>query len=151
MLGGATFAQGFRFSPQVATMTDAIDSNRASGASPPAGDEFDPATPIENPDQLRIAIDQGHGADKVDATDPAAAPLGTDDEAGGSPIDRSQVRLAAAYEIRTRPQQARQRRRGLGHACASEFLAPFTRGTLRPQNGTHRPRGRAGGPTLTFR
>ena len=30
-------------------MTDAIDSNRASGASPPAGDEFDPAT-IENPD-----------------------------------------------------------------------------------------------------
>ena len=97
-------------------MTDAIDSNRASGASPPAGDEFDPVTPIENPDQLRIAIDQGHGADKVDATDPAAAPLGTDDEAGGSPIDRSQVRLAAAYEIRTRPQQARQRRGGLGHA-----------------------------------
>ena len=105
-------------------MTDAIDSNRASSASPPAGDEFDPVTPIENPDQLRIAIDQGHGADKVDATDPAAAPLGTDDEAGGSPIDRSQVRLAAAYEIRTRPQQARQRRRGSARSSTPTVRSP---------------------------
>src|ERR1700709_392981 len=97
-------------------MTETIDRNRASNASPPAGAELDPATPIENTEQLRIAIDQGHGGDKVDAPDPAAAPLGTDDEAGGTPNDRSQVRLAAAQEIRARPRQSRQRLWGLGPA-----------------------------------
>jgi hypothetical protein len=61
---------------------------------------------------LRIAIDQGNG--KVDATDPAAAPLGTDDEAGGTPNTAAQVRLAAAHEIR--PNKNRQRATGLGHA-----------------------------------
>jgi hypothetical protein len=104
-------------------MTDTIEGNRPSSASPPAGDEFDPATRIENTDQLRIAIDQGHGADKVDAPDPAAAPLGTDDEAGGTSNDRDQVGLAAAYEIRARPKQARQRQGGLGHAW---WLIGFT-------------------------
>jgi hypothetical protein len=104
-------------------MTETIDRNRASSASPPAGDELDPATPIETTEQLRIAIDQGHGGDKVDAPDPAAAPLGTDDEAGGTPNNRSQVRLAAAHEIRARPQQARQRRHGLGPAW---WLIGFT-------------------------
>jgi hypothetical protein len=104
-------------------MTDTIDSNRPSGACPPAGAELDPATPIENTEQLRIAIDQGHGGDKVDAPDPAAAPLGTDDEAGGTPNDRSQVRSAAAQEIRARPRQSRQRLGGLGHAW---WLIGFT-------------------------
>ena len=104
-------------------MTETIDRNRASSASPPAGDEFDPATPIETTEQLRIAIDQGHGGDKVDAPDPAAAPLGTDDEAGGTPNNRSQVRLAAAHEIRARPQQARQRRHGVRPAW---WLIGFT-------------------------
>jgi hypothetical protein len=97
-------------------MTDTSYSNRASSASPPAGDELDPATPIKTTEQLRIAIDQGHGGDKVDAGDPAAAPLGTDDEAGGTPNSAAQVRLAAAHEILARPNQARQRTGGLGHA-----------------------------------
>jgi hypothetical protein len=91
-------------------------SNRASSASPPPGDEFDTDKPIENTEQLRIAIDQGHGGDKVDATDPAAAPLGTDDEAGGTPNTAAQVRLAAAHELRGHPNQDRQRTTGLGHA-----------------------------------
>jgi hypothetical protein len=91
-------------------------SNRASSASPPPGDEIDPDKPIENTDQLRIAIDQGHGGDKVDATDPAAAPLGTDDEAGGTPNTAAQVRLAAAHEIRARPNKERQRTTGWGQA-----------------------------------
>lgn len=65
-------------------MTEIIDSNRPSSASPPAGVELDPARPTENTEQLRITIDRGHGGDKVDAPDPAAAPLGTDDEAGGN-------------------------------------------------------------------
>jgi hypothetical protein len=88
-------------------------SNRASSSSPPAGDELDPDKPIETTEQLRIAIDQGHGGDKVDATDPAAAPLGTDDEAGGTPNSAAQVRLAAAHEIRARPKQKRQRTTGV--------------------------------------
>jgi hypothetical protein len=35
------------------------------------------------PDQLRAATDSGRTGDKVDHSDPAAAPLGTDEEAGG--------------------------------------------------------------------
>jgi hypothetical protein len=92
------------------------DRNRPYSASPPSGDEIDPDQPIENTEQLRIAIDQGRGGDKVDAPDPAAAPLGTDDEAGGTPNTGAQVRLAAAHEIRARPKQKRQRTTGLGHA-----------------------------------
>jgi hypothetical protein len=93
-------------------MTDTTQDKRASSSSPPAGHKLGPFTPIETTEQLRIAIDQGHG--KVDATDPAAAPLGTDDEAGGTPNSAAQVRLAAAHEIR--PNQKRQRTSGIGHA-----------------------------------
>jgi hypothetical protein len=50
----------------------------------------------------------------VDATDPAAAPLGTDDEAGGTSNTVGQVRLAAAHEIREKAK--RQRNTGIGHA-----------------------------------
>ena len=48
--------------------------------------------------------------------DPAAAPLGTDDEAGGTPNTIAQVRLAAAHEVHARPSSARQRTSGLGAA-----------------------------------
>jgi hypothetical protein len=37
-------------------------------------------------DQLRSDIDSGRTGDKVPAADPAAAPLGTDEEAAGTPI-----------------------------------------------------------------
>lgn len=87
-------------------------SNQASSSSPLPGADLDAREPIETTEQLRIAIDQGHG--KVDATDPAAAPLGTDDEAGGTPNTAAQVMLAAAHEIR--PNDKRQRSTGLGHA-----------------------------------
>ncbi len=73
-------------------------------------------TTIETTEQLRIAIDRGHGGDKVDAVDPAAAPLGTDDEAGGTPNTRAQVRLAAKHEIHARPTQREQQTTGPGHA-----------------------------------
>jgi hypothetical protein len=39
-----------------------------------------------NVDQLRWAIDRGRTGDKVAYPDPAAAPLGTDEEAAGTPI-----------------------------------------------------------------
>jgi hypothetical protein len=104
-------------------MTNTTYDKRASSASPPAGHKLDPNTAIETTEQLRIAIDQGHAGDKVDASDPAAVPLGTDDEAGGTPNTGSQVREAAAHEVRPRPNSARQRTTGLGHAW---WLIGFT-------------------------
>ena len=38
-------------------------------------------------EQLRHAIDRGRTGSKLPYPDPAAAPLGTDDEAGGAPTD----------------------------------------------------------------
>jgi hypothetical protein len=93
-------------------MTDTAQDRRASSSSPEAGHKADTSKSIETTEQLRIAIDQGNS--KVDATDPAAAPLGTDDEAGGTPNTVAQVRLAAAQEIR--PNKKRQRTTGLGAA-----------------------------------
>ena len=43
--------------------------------------------PGSTTEQLRHDIDRGRTGDKVDAIDPAAAPLGTDEEAAGTPID----------------------------------------------------------------
>lgn len=91
-------------------------NNRASQSSPPAPAPFDTAHAIETTEQLRIAIDQSGAGDKVDAGDPAAAPLGTDDEAGGTPNTAAQVRLAAAHEVRAAPGGARQRSSGIGAA-----------------------------------
>ena len=46
-------------------------------------------------DQLRRDIDSGRTGDKVDFPDPAAAPLGADDEAGGHPPSPAERALAA--------------------------------------------------------
>lgn len=48
--------------------------------------------------QLRRAIDQGQSGDKVAYPDPAAAPLGTDDEAAGTPPGPERVATALAHE-----------------------------------------------------
>ncbi len=37
-------------------------------------------------EQLRNDIDRGRTGDKVEGVDPAAAPLGTDEEAAGTPV-----------------------------------------------------------------
>lgn len=52
-------------------------------------------------DQLRTEIDRGRAGDKVPFRDPAAAPLGTDDEAAGLPptmdtVDRARDRETLA-------------------------------------------------------
>lgn len=45
--------------------------------------------PVRTSDQIRDAIDRGKAGDKVNVSDPAAAPLGTDAEAAGfSPTPR---------------------------------------------------------------
>ena len=53
--------------------------------------------------KLRYDIDRGLGSDKVAALDPAAAPLGTDDEAAGTPPSPEAVQLAHQNEIRVPP------------------------------------------------
>lgn len=44
-------------------------------------------------DRLRKDIDRGATGDKVDNTDPSAAPLGTDSEAGGFPPTAEERRI----------------------------------------------------------
>lgn len=51
---------------------------------------------IRTVDQLRHAIDHGLTGDKVARSDPAAAPLGTDAEAGGVSPTSSEIALDAA-------------------------------------------------------
>ncbi|MPQ95310.1 hypothetical protein AXZ77_2496 [Thioclava sp. ES.031] len=50
--------------------------------------------------QLRETIDRGGTGDKVAFSDPAAAPLGTDDEAAGTSPSLQQVRMAQEHEGR---------------------------------------------------
>jgi len=52
-------------------------------------------------DQLRKHIDSGLGADKVAFADPAAAPLGTDDEAAGTSPGPERIAMALQLEKRT--------------------------------------------------
>ncbi|MGE8943779.1 hypothetical protein ACO2I3_17885 [Leptospira interrogans] len=55
---------------------------------------------MANVDQLRHDIDTGRTSDKVAAFDPAAAPLGTDDEAAGVSIDPRVVAALRESELR---------------------------------------------------
>lgn len=50
----------------------------------------------------RAGIDRGKTGDKTAAPDPAAAPLGTDDEAGGPPSDPEQIAQAEETSDATR-------------------------------------------------
>ncbi|MBN8873181.1 MAG: hypothetical protein J0H67_10125 [Rhodospirillales bacterium] len=65
----------------------------------------------ETSDQLRADIDSGRTGDKVGVSDPAAAPLGADDEAAGVPPSKEAVRQAAQME-------------GLGPTTASATRSP---------------------------
>jgi hypothetical protein len=66
-----------------------------------------PHNPTTNMSQLRAEIDSGKTGDKVPFPDPAAAPLGTDDEAGGAPPRPEAIAAAAARETsRNTPKDA---------------------------------------------
>lgn len=54
-------------------------------------------------EQLRDDIDRGRTGDKVPFPDPAAAPLGTDDEAAGTPAEPARVDRARAAEHSSAP------------------------------------------------
>jgi hypothetical protein len=66
-------------------------------------------------DRLRDDIDRGRTGDKVDWPDPAAAPLGTDDEAGGNTSPSGTVEGAREREVASAANAA-QRRQGVGAA-----------------------------------
>ncbi|MGF1621256.1 MAG: hypothetical protein ACFCUR_11645 [Rhodomicrobiaceae bacterium] len=53
--------------------------------------------------KLRHDIDHGRAGSKVDAPDPAAAPLGTDAEAGGAPVTDEIARSAYGQEVADSP------------------------------------------------
>lgn len=59
-----------------------------------------------NTDQLRDDINKGRTGDKVCFPDPAAAPLGTDDEAAGCPPTPEQV-AAVRHHERTKADRMR--------------------------------------------
>lgn len=61
---------------------------------PPRKSEDDEATT----EVLRRSIDRGETGDKVDFPDPAAAPLGTDAEAGGQMPDDAEMSRAGSGE-----------------------------------------------------
>jgi hypothetical protein len=65
-------------------------------------------------EQLRDDIDHGLTGDKVDWPDPAAAPLGSDEEAAGSFLDPSAVEAARGLELSRPTQRASDRRVGAG-------------------------------------
>ena len=60
------------------------------------------------PWHLRHAIDRGRTGDKVSHNDPAAAPLGTDEEAAGTPVPAEAVAKALRNEIRGPPLSPRE-------------------------------------------
>jgi len=50
-------------------------------------------------DELRHDIDSGRTGDKVPFPDPSAAPLGTDDEAAGTPPAPAAIQRARSHEV----------------------------------------------------
>jgi hypothetical protein len=57
-------------------------------------------------DWLRTEIDHGRARDKIAVFDPAAAPLGTDAEAAGTPPDRDRIAAAEREELAKAPSPA---------------------------------------------
>lgn len=72
--------------------------------------------PPRTTDRLRTDIDRGRTGDKVAFSDPATAPLGTDDEAAGTPPSKEAIAHAARQEGATTPprQPGRPDRAGQG-------------------------------------
>jgi hypothetical protein len=68
---------------------------------PPPPAAASPRTASHRSENLRDDIDQGRTGDKVPFRDPAAAPLGADDEAAGHPPTSEEVALARAHETST--------------------------------------------------
>jgi len=90
------------------------------------GNEPDPPRRGATPEQLRADIDSGRTGDKVGGFDPAAAPLCSDDEAGGAQNNPELIALVRALECAKAPRPSR-RENG-----ATPELAPDGRGVKTP-------------------
>jgi hypothetical protein len=66
-------------------------------------------------EQLRRDIDRGKAGDKIPFPDPAAAPLGTDEEAAGTPVPPDAIEQAHRDEV-TRPDHGPGNRKGSGES-----------------------------------
>jgi hypothetical protein len=73
-----------------------------------------------NVSRLKNDINSGRTGDKVPAFDPAAAPLGTDEEAAGTPVPGAAVEMARANENRP---GGRERARQNGAVADDEHRA----------------------------
>jgi hypothetical protein len=80
-------------------------------------------------DQLRDDIDSGRTGDKVPASDPAAAPLATDDEAAGKAPTPQEVDKARRQEV-ARPPTLPQQNSGARRAWLLIVLAMICLGLL---------------------
>jgi len=65
--------------------------------------------------QARAQIDRGETGDKIAAPDPAAAPLGTDAEAGGAATEAADIARSARLQMQGTPARTAAQRRG--HRC----------------------------------
>jgi len=73
--------------------------------------------PADNPAQIRGDISQGQGG-KRPGIDPAAAPLETDAEAGGSGLSSEEVAIARSSQRDATPRASRQAAEGLSYGSA---------------------------------
>jgi cobalamin biosynthesis Mg chelatase CobN len=86
------------------------------------------AKPAPTTEQLRRDIDAGRAGSKVKAPDPAAAPLGTDDEAAGTPASPEAVLAARQQEVESSPVRTEGEDEGLdagSYAYASIIATVF--------------------------
>jgi hypothetical protein len=81
--------------------------------------------PEPNSSQLRHKIDSGQTRDKIAFPDPAAAPLGTDDEAAGAPPSTEAVETARRHEEAPERTGSPQRERVFGLAVYLLIAAGF--------------------------
>ena len=82
--------------------------------------------PPSTTSQLRDDIDSGRTGAKVAASNPAAAPLGTDDEAAGTPPSGATVAAARAAELKdpaVTSQEAQRDRGALVYVVAVALFA----------------------------
>jgi hypothetical protein len=81
------------------TITSDHPPHLSAQPMPPPGSPDDPQP---NAAMLKGDINTGRTGDKNEVFDPGLAALGTDDEAGGSPVTPARVKLARANETERR-------------------------------------------------
>jgi hypothetical protein len=92
---------------------------------------IDPPPQAEGPTtaQLKGDIDSGRTGDKTEVFDPGLAPLGTDDEAAGTPAGPERIRLARRLEGVQR-WAAGARRAGYAHRDSANAGTAYVAGSV---------------------